>query len=940
MTPEKYRVASDLFLQVRDLPKSEWAAAVDAASNGDKEVRDQVRQLLEADEAASISFLNRPAIQDAAALLDATKLEFLHSGDIVAKRYRVNERIGAGGMGVVYKAEDLRLGRPLAIKILPAIANAGAGEKILRFQREARAASQLNHPNIVAIQDSGTEAGLLFIAMEFVDGQTLRAVINEGKLPDAKTVLDVVSQAASALSAVHQAGIIHRDIKPENIMIRPDGFVKVLDFGLARMRDSESGHSQPTFATRTGQVAGTLPYLSPEQVLGKPVTPQTDLFGLGVVAYEFATGMRPFDGPTDGATFDAILRRDPPPPSEARPELGTALDALIMGAIEKDTDLRFQSAVELRSACKRAERALAAGSKDGDSPRKYLRHKRRITRAGGVWAATLSIGAGIAAAALLFYQNRSLPVPKPIRNFQITTGASIESFVNDGVRLYYSADREGDNTSLFEISTSGGPAHEIPSLRGMTPLDISPDHSEMLLGKADTLGAQAVWVASVLGNELRRVGDLTATYVHWSSSGDRIVYSTGADVRVANADGSGTRTLFELHADGHITAPLFLDNDRKIRFETDEHNLSIIWEMNADGSGVRRVLPVWSEATLQARPIVSADGKYSLFIASQDAVSWDLWGVRESAGILRWRGSRPFRLTAGPLSVDRPQFSPTGRRIFYVGDPLQCELVQFDPATRNWEPFLRGINAFQLEFSRDRKWITYVAPPGHSVWRAREDGSEAIQLTAPPLNVINPRLSPDNSEVVFWGSVPGQTPGMFLVSAKGGPVEPLTQDRKTSAGEREPSWSTDGHSVLYEVHGALWILDVGSRQAVRLPGSEGLQFPRWSPDGKYGVAADSQSRLWLYDMAAQKRVLLTAAGSGYPTWSADSHFVYFQNDASSIWYRVSITGRDVTEVVRLAGLHLAAQALGWVGITPAGKTISARETSTRQIYAMDWDAPE
>jgi eukaryotic-like serine/threonine-protein kinase len=934
MTPEKYHVASDLFLQIRDLPKKDREIALDAAVRGDKELRDQVCQLLEADEAANISFLNRPAIQDAAALLDTTDLDLLHSGDIVAQRYRVSERIGAGGMGVVYKAEDLRLERPLAIKVLPAIAKAGTGEKILRFQREARAASQLNHPNIVAIQDSGTEAGLLFIAMEYVEGQTLRALISEGKLPDAKTVLDVVSQVASALSAVHYAGIIHRDIKPENIMIRPDGFVKVLDFGLARMRDQESGHSKPTFATRTGQVAGTLQYLSPEQVLGKVITPQTDLFGLGVVAYEFATGMRPFDGPTDGAAFDAILRRDPPPPSAARPEVGTVLDALIMGAIEKDTDLRFQSAAELRSACKRAERSLTARPKDRNSP-------RRVTLAWRLPPSALGIvAAGIAAAAFLLYQNRSLPIPKLIRNSQITTGASIKSFVNDGVRLYYATGHEGADASLLEVSTSGGTAREIPSLRGMTPLDISPDHSEILLGKADTLGTQAVWVASVLGNGLRRVGDLTATYVHWSSRGDRIVYSTGADVSVANADGSDARTLFKLRADGHITDPFFLDKDKKIRFETDEQNLSMIWEMNADGSGVRRVLPGWREATLQARPVVSADGRYSLFIAGQDAVDWDLWGVRESAGLFRWRGPKPFRLTAGPLSVDRPQFSPSGRRIFYVGDLLQCELVQFDPAMRNWKPFLRGINAFQLEFSRDGKWITYVAPPGRSAWHAREDGSEAIQLTAPPLNAINPRLSPDNSEVVFWGSVPGQTPGMFMVSAKGGPVQLLTQDRKPSADEREPSWSTDGHSVLYEVRGALWILNVSSRKAVRLPGSEGLQFPRWSPDGKYGVAADAQSRLWLYDLAAQKRVLLTAAGSGYPTWSLDSQFVYFQNDASSIWYRVRITDRNITEVVRLAGLNLYDHALGWVGITPTGKTISARETTTRQIYAMDWDAPE
>jgi serine/threonine protein kinase len=228
---------------------------------------------------------------------------------------------------------------------------AEAEERILRFQRESRAVSALNHPNIVSIFDADFDQGFHYIAMGFVEGQTLRQLAaSESSKPDGKTILDLIGQAASALSAAHEAGIVHRDMKPENVMVRRDGFVKVLDFGLAKLRHAPSDANPSELRTRPGSLAGTIQYLSPEQVLGKQAGPRSDLFSLGVGAYELASGVRPFDGPTDEAVFDAILNRTPELSSSVRPSLGNELDGLIMRALEKDPELRFQTANDMRAA--------------------------------------------------------------------------------------------------------------------------------------------------------------------------------------------------------------------------------------------------------------------------------------------------------------------------------------------------------------------------------------------------------------------------------------------------------------------------------------------------------------------------------------------------------------------------------------------------------------
>ncbi len=350
MTPDLHREAGDLFERLRQLPEEECAAALNQACAGRSELSDYVRQLLGADRAAADeSFLAQPAIATASWVTPPPPVNLPPPGTVLGN-YRLGARIGAGGMGVVFRGEDLRLDRPVAIKILSFTAGETGAEAVQRFAREARAASRLNHPNIVSIYDADFDPSCHCIATEFIEGQTLRQLLAaQPSGLETPAILDIVAQTASALSAAHQAGIVHRDIKPENIMVRPDGFVKVLDFGLAKLHDpAGTADDAADLRTRHGNIAGTVHYLSPEQVLGKPADPRSDLFSLGVVAYELATGRRPFDGPSIGAVFNAILHDAPPGPSAVRPSLGTELDSLILRLLEKAPEDRIQSASELR----------------------------------------------------------------------------------------------------------------------------------------------------------------------------------------------------------------------------------------------------------------------------------------------------------------------------------------------------------------------------------------------------------------------------------------------------------------------------------------------------------------------------------------------------------------------------------------------------------------
>jgi len=344
MTPERYEQIVALFEQVSELSPEARERVLAQVAAEDLELRHEVDAMLAADGLAS-EFLENAPDDLAAALLSAH-----HDlpADTVLSEFKILSRLGAGGMGVVYLAEDMRLGRKAALKLLP-VELAGNPGWLSRFEQEARLVSALNHPNIVTVYGISQEGSIHFLATEFVEGRTLREEMASGPM-DLRTAIVIVAQVATALSAAHAAGIIHRDVKPENIMLRPDGLIKVLDFGLAKTFRDEAGFSANPAGreVRTeGVVLGTVRYMSPEQARGATLDPLTDLFSLGVVLYEMIAGRPPFWGDTVSDEIAEILRSEPATlPVDVRDER-SELDRIVRKALHKHKAERYQSAEDL-----------------------------------------------------------------------------------------------------------------------------------------------------------------------------------------------------------------------------------------------------------------------------------------------------------------------------------------------------------------------------------------------------------------------------------------------------------------------------------------------------------------------------------------------------------------------------------------------------------------
>ncbi len=358
MTSERWRKVEEVFEAAKDRSPGVRSDFLDEACAGDQSLREEVEALLGNDEKAG-SFIEASTFRID---LNFSKNNSHESAmDQSISHYAVISEIGSGGMGVVYLARDTRLGRQVALKLLQERFTKDT-DRVRRFRQEARAASALNHPNILTIHDIGETQKTYFIATEFVDGITLRERIAGGRMSLSET-LNVITQVASALKAAHAAGIVHRDIKPENIMIRNDGYVKVLDFGLAKLTEKHSTDSRdPTiFQTTTGVLMGTPSYMSPEQIVGATVDARSDLFSLGAVLYECVASIPPFSGRTVAAIWGEIQYVNPLPPSQHNPCVTPELDSVTMKALAKKPEERYQSAdeliINLRDVCAELQEA-------------------------------------------------------------------------------------------------------------------------------------------------------------------------------------------------------------------------------------------------------------------------------------------------------------------------------------------------------------------------------------------------------------------------------------------------------------------------------------------------------------------------------------------------------------------------------------------------------
>src|SRR5437667_4670279 len=407
MTPARLQTIEEIYRAALDQEPDQIGAFLDTACEGDELLRRKVEALLASRQRAG-SFIETSVVGIASRIIENGQADLLIGRTI--GHYKISERIGTGGMGEVYLATDIIAGRKAALKLLP-VRFTGDAERLKRFQQEARAVVRLNHPNILTVYEIGEDHSTHYIASELIDGETLRQRLMRGRMELSQAV-DIAIQVASALATAHEAGIVHRDIKPENIMLRPDGYVKVLDFGIAKLAEQEVPTTMPRdealllVETNLGSILGTVRYMSPEQARGAPVDKGTDIWSLGVVLYEMVTGHAPFIGDTPREVMASILEKEPPPLTSYIRQPPAELQQIISKTLRKDRGQRYDSANELLQALKDLRRKLEAELERAAAPL-WLRWARSPA------ALVLIVLAAALALTVPFFRHRNLATSLP-----------------------------------------------------------------------------------------------------------------------------------------------------------------------------------------------------------------------------------------------------------------------------------------------------------------------------------------------------------------------------------------------------------------------------------------------------------------------------------------------------------------------------------------------